>query len=55
MNAKEKRQTVRYLESVIKVVKEGRVEWVAISHRTDKGTTLAMHTAGAPKRPKGLS
>lgn len=45
----------RVLQDCIESIDKGQVMWVAISTRYISGSTLAVHSNGAPKRPRGMS
>ncbi len=52
---KERTAAIETLERQIANIKNGRVHWIALSVKYHSGETLAIHTKGAPKRPRGLA
>jgi len=46
---------IKYLERTIEQIKAGKVKWVALSVKFNDGGSVAVHSKGAPKRPRGLS
>jgi len=52
---KERDNAVELFEKAINDIKESRVNWFALSMKFHSGTTIALHSKNAPKRPKGLS
>lgn len=52
---KEREYAVLVLERTIAQIKSGHVHWIALSVKFHDGHTRAVHTKGAPKRPKGLA
>lgn len=55
MNAKQKANAIEKLDKLKEAVADGRVAWMALSIKFKDGATLAIHSEGAPKRPRGLS
>ena len=43
------------LKEFITMILKGETQWWALSIKTDGGTTIALHSEKAPKRPRGLS
>ena len=52
---KEREAAVELLERQIKNIKNGHVNWLALSVKFHSGEIFTLHTRGAPKRPKGVS
>ena len=46
---------IGYLQLAIKDLKEGSVAWMAYSLKYNDGSSVAIHSKDAPKRPRGLS
>lgn len=52
---KERAAAAKILEHIIDEIHAGKVNWIAISTKYHSGALIAVHTKGAPKRPKGMS
>ncbi len=55
MNKKQGAAYAMHLHRVIDKIANGEVVWAAISVRFKDGGTIAIHSKGAPKRPRGVS
>lgn len=55
MNKNQKADIIHSLEKLIGSVRHGHIEWVAFSAKYNDGSTIAIHTEKAPKRPRGIS
>ena len=54
MNKKQKEAAEKHLLKIIGAIHRGEVEWWAISVKF-KTYRIAIHSEGAPKRPRGLA
>ena len=45
---------IKYLERMVEKIKDGKVEWVALSVKFNDGGRVAIHSKGAPNRPQGI-
>ena len=54
MNRAQREKGAQQLTTFIEQILDGKVDWFAITVKYP-GVTLAIHTEGAPKRPRGIS
>lgn len=54
MTEKQRAVSATYLERFAEEVRQGKVVWFAVTVKYPN-SSIAIHTKGAPKRPKGIS